>query len=99
MSYMIKKKYSIKKTTKIDREKIVNDALAIAMLDNNISTENTMKLVKEYIEGKKEISDILKEIISYYKQKVYKEAEAEAVKSVSEKILRKHIKSFKKLAK
>lgn len=34
------------------------------MLDNNIPTENTMKLVKEYIEGKKEISDILKEIIS-----------------------------------
>mgnify|MGYP005761159599 CR=1 FL=1 len=98
MSYMIKKKYSIKKT-KIDREKIVNDALAIAMLDNNIPTENTMKLVKEYIDGKKEISDILKEIISYYKQKVYKEAENEAVKSVSEKILHKHIKSFEKLAK
>lgn len=69
MSYTIEKKYSIKETTKVGREKIVNDALAIATLDADAPTEKTMNLVQEYVDGKKEISDILKETIAYYKEK------------------------------
>ena len=62
MAYTIEKKYSIKETTKVGREKIVNDALAIATLDADAPTERTMNLVQEYIDGKKEISEILKEV-------------------------------------
>lgn len=69
MAYTIEKKYSIKETTKVGREKIVNDALAIATLDADAPTEKTMNLVQEYVDGKKEISDILKETIAYYKEK------------------------------
>ncbi|MCQ4725645.1 hypothetical protein NE664_03085 [Anaerotignum faecicola] len=68
MAYTIEKKYSIKETTKVGREKIVNDALAIATLDAAAPTERTMNLVQEYIDGKKEISEILKETIAYYRE-------------------------------
>lgn len=68
MAYTIEKKYSIKETTKVGREKIVNDALAIATLDADAPTERTMNLVQEYIDGKKEISEILKETIAYYRE-------------------------------
>lgn len=68
MAYTIEKKYSIKETTKVGREKIVNDALAIATLDADAPTERTMSLVQEYIDGKKEISEILKETIAYYQE-------------------------------
>lgn len=70
MAYTIEKKYSIKETTKVGREKIVNDALAIATLDAAAPTERTMNLVQEYIDGKKEISEILKETIAYYREQV-----------------------------
>ena len=68
MAYTIEKKYSIKETTKVGREKIVNDALAIATLDADAPTERTMNLVQEYIDGKKEISEILKETIANYQE-------------------------------
>lgn len=70
MAYTIEKKYSIKETTKVEREKIVNNALAIATLDANTPTERTMNLIQEYIDGKKEISEILKETIAYYQKQV-----------------------------
>ena len=68
MACTIEKKYSIKETTKVGREKIVNDALAIATLDADAPTERTMNLIQEYIDGKKEISEILKETIAYYRE-------------------------------
>ena len=68
MAYTIEKKYSIKETTKVGREKIVNHALANATLDAAAPTERTMNLVQEYIDGKKEISEILKETIAYYRE-------------------------------
>lgn len=46
----------------------MNDALAIVTLDADAPTERTMNLVQEYIDGKKEISDILKETIAYYQE-------------------------------
>lgn len=61
------KKYTIEQTTKVQREKIANDALSISMLDAKKPTDETMKLVKDYIDGKKEISEILKTTISRYK--------------------------------
>ena len=61
------RKYSIKDTTKVIREKIVNDALAISTLDASEPTQETMNLVQEYIDGKKEISEILEDTINRYK--------------------------------
>lgn len=67
MGYTVEKKYSIKDTTKVIREKIVNDALAISTLDASEPTRETMELVQEYIDGKKEISEILADTINHYK--------------------------------
>ena len=67
MGYAVEKKYSIKYTTKVIREKIVNDALAISTLDASEPTQETMNLVQEYIDGKKEISEILEDTINRYK--------------------------------
>lgn len=67
MGYAEEKKYSIKDTTKVIREKIVNDALAISTLDASEPTQETMNLVQEYIDGKKEISEILEDTINRYK--------------------------------
>ena len=58
-----KKKYSIKGTTKAEREKIVKDTYAIAVSTGASPTEEMMNLVEEYIDGKKEISEILEETI------------------------------------
>ena len=62
------KKYSIKETTKVEREKIVQDAYAIAVSTGKPPTEETMQLVKEYVDGKKEISGILEETIRKYRK-------------------------------
>ena len=67
MSYTVEKKYTIKETTKVIREKIVNDALAISTLDASEPTKETMDLVQEYIDGQKEISEILEDTIKRYK--------------------------------
>lgn len=67
MGYAVEKKYSIKDTTKVIREKIVNDALAISTLDASEPTQETMNSVQEYIDGKKEISEILEDTINRYK--------------------------------
>ncbi|WP_302770448.1 hypothetical protein [Anaerotignum lactatifermentans] len=61
-----KKKYSIKETTKVEREKIVQDAYAIALSTGEPPTEEMMQLVQEYVDGKKEISEILEETIQKY---------------------------------
>ncbi len=64
-----KKKYSIKETTKVEREKIVQDAYAIAISTGEPPTEEMMQLVQEYVDGKKEISEILEETIRKYQNK------------------------------
>ena len=61
------KKYSIAETTKVEREKIANDALSISMLDAKKPTDETLELVKGYIDGKEEIADILQATINRYK--------------------------------
>lgn len=64
------KKYSIKDTTRVEREKIANDALAISVLDAPEPTENTKKLVNEYIKGNMEIGEVLQQTIARYKVSV-----------------------------
>ena len=61
------KDYSVQGTTKLQREKYVNDAIALSTLDAPAPSEETMKLMREYVDGKREISDILKLTIERYK--------------------------------
>lgn len=61
-----KRKYSIKETTKVEREKIVQDAYAIAVSTGVPPTEEMMQMVQECVNGKKEISKILEETIRKY---------------------------------
>lgn len=67
MNYKTEKRYSIKDTTKVEREKIVNEALAISTLDACEPTEDTMALVNQYIDGKMEISEILEKTLERYR--------------------------------
>jgi len=63
------KDYSIKGTTKLQREKYVNDAIALSTLDAPKPSEMAMELMREYIDGKCEISDARNRIIEHYKAK------------------------------
>jgi len=54
-------------TTKLQREKYVTDAIALSTLDAPEPSEQTMKLMQEYIDGKREISEVLKLTIERYK--------------------------------
>ena len=61
------KNYSISETTRVQREKIANDAMAISILDAPKPTDSTLKLVDEYINGKMEIETVLNKTIEKYK--------------------------------
>ena len=63
----MQKKYLVSETTRVEREKIANDALGISTLDAAEPTEETKKLVNEYILGNMEISDVLEATINRYK--------------------------------
>jgi hypothetical protein len=59
--------YSLKGTTKLQREKYVSDALALSMVGAPAPSEETMALFDEYIDGKREIGEILKLTIERYR--------------------------------
>lgn len=63
----MQKKYSVSETTKVEREKIANDALGISTLDAAEPTNETKELVNQYILGNMEIPDILEKTINRYK--------------------------------
>ena len=64
------KDYSVQGTTKLQREKYVNDALALSTLDAPEPSTETMTLMREYVDGKREIADVLKQTIDRYKVRV-----------------------------
>ena len=61
------KDYSVHGTTKLQREKYVNDALSLSTLDAPEPSAETMALIREYVDGKCEISDVLIKTINRYK--------------------------------
>ncbi len=61
------KNYSVQGTTKLQREKYVNDAIALSTLDASEPSAETMALMRDYVDGKREISDILEATIKRYK--------------------------------
>ncbi|MBR1765351.1 MAG: antitoxin VbhA family protein [Ruminococcus sp.] len=56
----------IKDTTKEQRQKIVDDAIALSTLDALPPTDDVMEMVEQYIEGKMEIEDIISVVNSWY---------------------------------
>ena len=60
------KDYSIKNTTKVQREKLMNDAIALSTLDAPEPSEETISLMQEYVDGKREIDEVLKLTIERY---------------------------------
>lgn len=60
-------KYSVKNTTKIEREKLRNVALSYSTLDASEPSDDTMKLVEEYVAGNMEIADVLETVVEKYR--------------------------------
>ncbi|MGX7237165.1 hypothetical protein [Enterococcus phoeniculicola] len=60
-------KYSVKNTTKIEREKLRNVALSYSTLDAAEPSKDTMELVDKYVAGNIEIADALEIIINKYR--------------------------------
>lgn len=58
----------IKDTTREERKKIIEDAIAISSVDSLPPTDMGMKLYHKYIEGEMELSDITQYLIAAYKQ-------------------------------
>ena len=61
------KDYSVQGTTKLQREKYVSDAIALSTLDAPEPSEETMALMRDYIDGKREIIEVLELTIERYK--------------------------------
>jgi len=62
----MRKDFSIKNTTKVQREKITNEALGISLLGASEPSEEVKALVQEYIDGKMELEDVIKATIKMY---------------------------------
>ena len=62
----MRKDFSIKNTTKVQREKIANEALGISLLGASEPSKETKALVQEYIDGKMELEDVIKTTIKMY---------------------------------
>jgi len=54
------KDYSLQGTTKLQREKYVSDAIALSTLGAPAPTEEAMALLREYVDGKREIDEVLR---------------------------------------
>ena len=58
--------YLVNETTKEERIKLVNKALAISLSGAKRPSDEVIKLVKKYIDGNMELDEITKLIISKY---------------------------------
>lgn len=60
--------YLIKDTTKEERQALVEKALMISLSGAEPPSKETLELVKEYIDGKKELEEIQREVIQKYQK-------------------------------
>ncbi|MBX8937152.1 hypothetical protein [Enterococcus gilvus] len=60
-------KYSVLNTTKIEREELCNVALSYSTLNAAEPSDDTMKIVKDYVAGNLEIADVLETIIEKHR--------------------------------
>jgi len=61
------KDYSVQGTTKLQREKYADEALALSTLDAPAPSKEAMALMREYIDGKCELADARDRMIAHYK--------------------------------
>ena len=62
-------KYLIKDTTKEERKKIAKKAFGISIASNEMPSDDTIKLVKKYIDGECELKEIQEKEIEKYRRK------------------------------
>lgn len=60
--------YLIKDTSKEERKKLAKNAFGISIASNERPSNETITLVKEYINGNMELEDVQKQIINRYKK-------------------------------
>ena len=58
--------YSVDKTTRKDRIKLVKKALAISISGEDVPTDETLNLTKDYVDGKIELEELQQKIIDKY---------------------------------
>ncbi len=58
--------YSVDKTTRKDRIKLVKKALAISISWADVPTDETLNLTKDYVDGKIELEELQQKIIDKY---------------------------------
>ena len=61
-------KYKIAETTKVQREKYINDAISISVLDAPEPSPVAKQLMRDYVDGKIELADAKNAIIKQYKE-------------------------------
>ena len=62
------KHFSISKTTKIERQRLVDEALAMTTLDAPEPTPETKKLLEKFVAGEMKLSEVLRLTIERYKK-------------------------------
>jgi len=65
---MLSKEYFVPTTTREEREKMVNNALALSTLDAPEPTRHTKQLAEQFIEGNISEEDMLRVAIERYQQ-------------------------------
>ena len=60
--------YLIKDTTREERAKLVKKALGISVSGAELPSNETLRIVKQYIDGEKELKEVQKEIIERYRK-------------------------------
>lgn len=60
--------FLIKDTTPEERQLLVEKALAISLSGADAPSQEVLDLVYEYIDGKKELADIQKQVVNLYKK-------------------------------
>ena len=61
-------KYLIKNTTKEQRLQFVKNAYVISSSGNKKPDEETVRILKQYVNGEKELEEVQKEIVERYKK-------------------------------
>lgn len=61
-------RYLIKDTTRDERQKLVNGAIVISMLDSPAPSQKAIELYQKYVDGEIEIDEVSNEIIKNYRE-------------------------------
>jgi len=62
------KHFTIAETTREERQRLIDEALAIAVLDAPEPSQETKELLEKYVDGKMDLPEILQKTIERYKE-------------------------------